>query len=146
MTIADTTILADKLMAKHGLLAWSFRFDNAKRRLGNCNYTKKTISLSKHMTLLLEKTEVEDTLLHEIAHGLVGYGHGHDNAWRRMAVEIGCNGETLYCGEARVKPKYKGTCPKCGKIITRHRRKRVSCSECAPVFKKELMFVWSLNI
>ena len=146
MNFEETIALADKLMTKHGISEkWVFHFDNAKRRLGKCNYSKKIISLSKHMIPLLERHEVEDTLLHEIAHALVGKGHGHGMVWKAKAIEIGCNGERLYCGEARTKPKYKGTCPKCGKVITRHRRKNISCGTCSRVFDKNLIFVWTIN-
>jgi len=147
MTLEKAEDIARKLMIKYDLevSGWVFRFDNAKRRLGYCRYRQKVISLSRHYIPKLEEEEVTDTVLHEIAHALCGKKHGHNNVWRQKAIELGCNGQRLYHGEARVKAKYKGTCPKCGRVITRHRRKRISCSRCDNVFRKELMFVWTLN-
>ena len=47
---------------------WTFLFDRAIRRFGNCNYTKRQISLSAKLTLLNDEPVVRETLLHEIAH------------------------------------------------------------------------------
>jgi len=106
---------------------------------------RKIISLSKIYLPLLKPEEIKDTILHEIAHGLVGGKHGHDLMWKQKAIEIGCNGERLYHGEAHVKPKYMGTCPNCGKRILRHRRKAISCSICDNKFNRDFLFVWTLN-
>jgi predicted SprT family Zn-dependent metalloprotease len=149
MTETEVRILAITLMQKHGLstLTWKFAFDNARSRLGYCSHKKKTISLSRNYLKLPEydDEEIRDTILHEIAHGLVGRKNGHNHVWQQKAIEIGCNGERLYHGEAHVMPKYKGTCPRCGKVILRHRRKTISCSRCDSRFNKELLFVWELN-
>jgi len=147
MTENEVKILAITLMQRHGLstLTWKFQFDNARRRLGFCNYRRKTISLSKNYIPLLDIEEIVDTTLHEIAHALVGRKNGHNHIWREKAIEIGCNGERLYHGEAHVMPKYKGTCPRCGRVILRHRKKIISCSRCDSRFNRELLFVWELN-
>jgi hypothetical protein len=71
--------------------------------------------------------------------------HGHNIVWKQKAIEIGCNGKRLYQGEAHVKTKYKGRCPKCGKVIYRHLRRKISCSNCDGKFNKDLLFVWELN-
>ena len=33
--------------------------------------------------------EVRDTILHEVAHALVGPGHGHDTVWKATAAQVG---------------------------------------------------------
>jgi hypothetical protein len=38
---------------------------------------------------------IRDTILHEVAHALVGENHNHDEAWRAKAIELGATGETL---------------------------------------------------
>lgn len=83
-------ILAKDLMAEHGLDDWTFEFDRAKVRLGACHYSTKTISLSRPLCEWVSEYEIIDTLLHEIAHALVGPGEGHNHRWRRVAVSIGC--------------------------------------------------------
>jgi predicted SprT family Zn-dependent metalloprotease len=81
---------------------------------------------------------ITDTLLHEIAHALVGEGHGHDYTWRRMAISIGCNGDRT-CGDEAVstaKPNYKIECPNewCKWHVYRYRMKRrnfgAKCPKC----------------
>ena len=147
MTQIEVKALALRLMQQHGLLDldWRFGFDNARRRLGYCSHTRKKISISQNYVPLLDLNEITDLVLHEIAHGLTGRKHGHDNVWKQKAVEIGCNGDRLYQGEARVKRKYKGTCPKCGKVIYRHLRKMISCGRCDKNFNRDLLFIWTLN-
>lgn len=146
MTSDAVIAMAYELMEKHEIdTIWNFKFDNAKRRVGFCSYRYKTISLSRHFVPLLKEHEIRDTILHEIAHALVGKRNGHNNVWKAKALEIGCNGQRLYCGEAKVKPKYKGVCPECGRIIYRHKRKRISCGKCSKVFNPKHEFVWSLN-
>lgn len=140
--------LAIKLMRWHNLIinGWTFTFDNAKTRVGYCRYKKKTISLSKNYLPLLNEEEVKDTLLHEIAHAFTGRKNGHNHVWRKKAIEIGCNAERLYHGEAHIKPKYKGTCPACGRVIQRHRRNNMSCGRCSGgYYNKKYLYIWSLN-
>jgi predicted SprT family Zn-dependent metalloprotease len=89
--LIESEKLAKKLMRKHGLLkqGWSFKWDHAKRRYGCCNYTEMTIQLSKYLTRTVTIAEVEDTILHEIAHALVGPGYGHGWEWKEMCMQIG---------------------------------------------------------
>lgn len=41
---------------------------------------------------------IEDTVLHEIAHAIVGNKHHHDKVWRDCAQRIGCTGSRLATG------------------------------------------------
>jgi predicted SprT family Zn-dependent metalloprotease len=41
---------------------------------------------------------IENTVLHEIAHAIVGAVHHHDNVWRDCAQRIGCDGNRLATG------------------------------------------------
>ena len=55
--------------------------------------------------------EVLDTILHEIAHALVGPQHGHDAVWRAKAREIGCTGERCVSSDSpRVPGDWVGRC------------------------------------
>lgn len=80
------------LMHYHGLHDWHFKFDRAVYRLGLTHYGRKVISLSKQATLRDVEARVLNTILHEIAHVLVGPGNGHNHVWREKAVQIGCDG------------------------------------------------------
>lgn len=141
---------ATTLMDKHNLLAsgWKFEFDNAKRRFGLCHFGTKTISLSKHLVKLNGIESVQNTILHEIAHALVGVKHGHDAVWRAKAIEIGCDGKCCYSREevARPERKYIGTCPN-GHTSERHRmtKKKTSCGRCSRVYDERFLITWSVK-
>lgn len=124
--------LGNELMNRHNLITdgWKFQFDAGRRRLGYCLHTKKIVSVSRYLAPLLSDSELRILILHEIAHALVGKKHGHDAVWKAKAIEIGSDGRRLYYGTARIKPKYKGTCPVCGHVIRKHKRNTTSCISC----------------
>ena len=82
--------------------------------------------------------EVKDTLLHEIAHALVGSQHQHNTTWRDKAIEIGCKGNRCVsfcfstaswhiacpCGAIKLyrhvvqKRTLKKKCVKCGCMVS----------------------------
>jgi predicted SprT family Zn-dependent metalloprotease len=138
-------------MNQHGLtnIGWRFEFDNAKRRFGCCSYRTKTISLSKELVKLNDEPRVQNTILHEIAHALVGKNHGHDNVWKQKALEIGCDGNRCYTEENTniVKGKYVATCPKCNHVHNKHRKpkKQSSCGKCSNVFDRERLLIFNLQ-
>jgi len=122
--------LATELMAEHGLSGWRIRLDHARRRAGLCDFSAKVISLSRHYVRHAEPDHIRDTILHEIAHALVGPRHGHDAVWRRKAREIGCTAtrcHNLSFSEAR----WVMRCPNGCFSVERHRRKSgLVCAKC----------------
>ena len=134
MQLQDAKRIAIELMCQHGLLdsGWYFEFDSAVRRAGCCNYCLKKISLSARLTEIRDEAFVRDTILHEIAHALVGYKNGHNRIWKAKAKEIGCNGQRCY-SDVRMDGKYKITCPN-GHTSSGHRKPkgRRSCAKCNP--------------
>ena len=91
---------------------WRFVWDKSIRRYGQCRYNKKEIGISKKLTQINEISESEDTVLHELAHALVGRGHGHNAVWKKMCVKVGAKPERCYKEEDNggkvksLKPKY----------------------------------------
>jgi predicted SprT family Zn-dependent metalloprotease len=132
MILKDANALAQQLMSEHGLSHWHFEFDRAVRRFGFCMYGIRTITLSKRFTLLNFEPEVRNTILHEIAHALVGPNPGHDGVWKAKAKELGCNGSRC-CDRSVVAPstKWIAECPVCRRVVRRHRRRIVSCGRCS---------------
>lgn len=122
--------LASDLMRDHGLMGWTVRLDHARRRAGQCDYTRRVISLSRHYVRHAEVDHIRDTILHEIAHALVGPRHGHDAIWRRKAREIGCTAtrcHTLTFADAA----WVMCCPNGCFAVDRHRRKTgLVCVKC----------------
>lgn len=122
MELKECRELADRLIAQHGLaqFGWHFNFDNAKKRGGLCSHRFRRISMSRFLVPMWTREQVEQTLLHEIAHALVGGGAGHSNIWLLKARAIGYTGGRCHENET-APPRYDVVCPKCGKIGTRHR-------------------------
>jgi SprT protein len=145
MNLNDARTLAADLMRKHRLpREWAFGFDRSKVRFGKCDYGKKRISLSRHLVEANGVAAVRETVLHEIAHALAPRGAGHGPVWRSLALSIGCNGSRCYGSEvARHKPKFRGTCPGCKRVIFRHRRTAIACGKCAPTYNARFAFIWS---
>ena len=111
MELNVVKMLADKLLDEHGLIekGWRFSFDRAKRRAGSCKFSKKEISIAKAYAKQQERMEIKNTILHEIAHALVGSQHGHSQIWKKKAKEIGCDASRCH-HIVFSKPKYVLTC------------------------------------
>lgn len=138
MLFADVSKMAHELMYQHGLIAenWRFSWDRAKKRLGCCKYREREISMSKLLTPGQTLAQIQNTILHEIAHALVGHKHGHDHVWQAKAIEIGCDGKRCGTVDPESRPAYTwySTCDDCGHRVGMHRAPgRVrSCGKCAP--------------
>lgn len=144
MDLRDAFALAEDLVDHH-LVGWSVSYDSAKSRAGVCRFGERVIGLSAPLTALHDEHDVRDTILHEIAHALVGPRHGHDAAWREAAREIGCTGERCVSAESpRLETDWLGVCP-AGHTIGRHRRpERVStCGECCSRFDLAHLLTWT---
>jgi predicted SprT family Zn-dependent metalloprotease len=136
---------ASALMDAHGLLAWEFGFNTNLRRAGVCFYPRRgepgRIELSSHFAARNPDGEVLDTILHEIAHALVGPGHGHDEVWRAKCRAIGARPEACYGEDVEMpRGRWRATCPGCATEFDRHRRpKRATgwfCRPCGPAAGK----------
>jgi predicted SprT family Zn-dependent metalloprotease len=122
-------------MAQHGLRGWSFAFNRRKEAVGLCVFDRRTIELSIYFVERNPEEEIRDTILHEIAHALVGAQHGHDKVWQEKCSEIGARPER--CGHADMpKGRWQAQCGGCGRHFHRHRRpQRLRgwfCQACGP--------------
>lgn len=123
-------LAAEGLMARHGLPGWSFQFDDSLRRAGFCDHSTRVIGMSRLYALQASEAERKDTVLHEIAHALVGPQHRHDFVWQATARAIGCSAERCH-REAFAPSRYIATCPKCDWSAPRNIRWRQAvCKEC----------------
>ena len=100
-SLAETEALANDLINRHkatsGLAEdWRFGFDLAPSRAGVCRYGERRIDLSVSFCLGASRAALIDTILHEIAHAIVGKAHNHDAVWTAKALEIGCTGERTH--------------------------------------------------
>ncbi len=137
MELKKAEQLAESLIIKHNIfnLGWRFEFDRSKVRFGCCFYGRRKITLSKYLTELNDEAEVKNTILHEIAHALVGPGHGHNHVWKQKALEIGCRPIRCYSIKNVTAPvgKYVAVCVGCEKEYYSHRKRKrsSSCSVCS---------------
>lgn len=144
MTRDEVIRFARDEMTRHKLDDWGLRLTDNPKVLGLCDHNSKVLFLNCHHILLHPKPEIENTIRHEIAHALVGRGHGHDITWQDKAREVGCTNtascshldlpphlidalrsghsvEVTYETEVIHRPKYQVTrlqekCPTCGKV------------------------------
>lgn len=137
--------LARELMNQHGLQHWSVGLDRAKTRAGATHFGRHRITLSGPLTRAHDEAFVRDTILHEIAHALVGPRHGHDRVWKSMAREIGASDSRCFVSEAAKElAPFIGTCP-AGHEVRRHKRptRLVSCTQCSSSFDRAHLFEWT---
>lgn len=134
MNLALAQKFAIQKIAEHGLHSWIFKFDNSVKRFGVCDYRNKIIGLSRQLTELNDEEQVKDTIMHEIAHALVGISHGHDHVWKAKCREIGAKPERCYSLDNVKQPKmrWQAICEGCGTLFQRARRQpKFQISACA---------------
>jgi predicted SprT family Zn-dependent metalloprotease len=136
---------ADALIALHlDPAVWSFGFDNAKTRAGLCNYTTKTITVSRYLATRYDDDEIHQVLLHEVAHALAGSRAGHGPRWRAIALDLGYEGKRLHGGAiADELAPWVGTCPN-GHTHYRYRKpaRALACGACSRRFDVANLISW----
>ena len=121
---------ASAWLVAHQLEGWSFQFDHATTRAGCCNYQTQVISLAHAYARAAPDAAIDDTLLHEIAHALVGKAHGHDPVWQAKTVALGCSGQRCHDVQC-TPPRYIVTCANACWVTTAERRQRGAvCRTC----------------
>jgi len=150
MNLNEAERLAIYLMRAWGIrqTGWRFKYDGAKRRFGSCHYDTKTITLSRHLTQLNSRDEVEDTILHEIAHALTPGDH-HGQAWKAACIKVGAKPVRCYDNQVtEPEPNYRGICPRCGQLVstryrlTRQTRDEVACRPCYNTTGRSYRLKW----
>lgn len=127
MALNEVESLGKRLIQEHeaksGLkTGWQFAFDLAPVRGGICRHTTKQITLSVTFCLKAHKDDIVDTILHEIAHAIVGPNHGHDETWKAAARRIGCTAKRCHQVD-HTPPRWRGQCM-CGQKWKRQRLSR----------------------
>ncbi len=143
MTHAEITahieqFAADKI-AEHlpadGL--WAFSWIKTKRTMGVCDYQLRTVSASSVYVGRASVEQLEDTVLHEVAHAIAGYSAGHGLAWQAACVRIGAEPKRLFDASSISPPcTWTMDCPSCDgpqrKLFAKPRsRRQESCIHCS---------------
>jgi predicted SprT family Zn-dependent metalloprotease len=123
-TVSAARAQARRLMDENGLYNWRLVFDNHRTSAGRCDYDVRTISLSRPVLEVNPLEEVIDTILHEIAHALVGADAGHGRIWRKQFLALGGSGRVTQDPRTVTIPpgKYIATCSTCGTVHQRYRK------------------------
>jgi predicted SprT family Zn-dependent metalloprotease len=135
----EAVLIAKDILFEFGLHDWRVELDRAVRRFGQCRYQTKTIGLSRALVELNDRSQVEDTIRHEVAHALAGPEAGHGNVWKRTALAVGARPERCYSSAqvvAAPAPWFL-LCEGCGFTATRHRRTRglFGCPDCHKILR-----------
>lgn len=137
--------LAERKMAEHlDLENWQFGFDSAKRRAGLCNYTNKTITISRYLVDIHSIDESMQVVLHEVAHAMCGKREGHNKKWLATAKSIGYRAERFTGKEiAEETATWIGKC-KNGHTHYRYRQpgRPLACGLCGRGFSRQNLITW----
>jgi SprT protein len=144
--LAAVQEMAEQLIARFLPCSdWTFAFDHAKRRAGLTRFDTRVISLSRHIAPRLCADEVEQVLLHEIAHALAGPKQAHGAQWKAIARSIGYRGSRVIEGPdlSELAP-WVGVCP-AGHThhMFRRPRRAYSCRSCGSGFNLAHRITWS---
>ena len=139
-TLAEIEALADNLLRTHELTSglgpgWRFHFEPTANRAGVCRHRTRTIAIAVSYALRADRHDIRDTLLHEIAHAIVGPTHHHDRVWKAKARENRLLDRALHHASRTAPAAGFARCATCSRTWVRHRltarlRRGVRCGRC----------------
>ncbi len=111
---------------------WKFGFNLDRVRGGVCWFEDRRIEVSVTYCHRENPEGVRNTILHEIAHAIVGYDQKHNGVFKEVCLRIG--GDPRSCHEVEhTPPRWMGLCG-CGNRFPRHRLSRRArtgvCTKC----------------
>jgi hypothetical protein len=136
------------------LVDYRLELDNAKTRLGCCNYIEKRITLSKIHIECTNIYEMMDTLRHEVAHAYSyhhnGYaGSGHNHFFYDACKVVGARPKrcAAVVGDVKkIEPKYLGVCRFHNVVGEYHKLVGMrSCHKCSKTFDKRFLLTYIDN-
>lgn len=122
MTRAEARARFAELQGIHPELAgWRFEINRRlQTTLGRCDYRRRVIEIAEWVWTEGHADRVENTLLHELAHALVGPGRGHGRVWQSMARRVGARPERcarIPRSATAARPwRYEVHCARCGPL------------------------------
>jgi hypothetical protein len=132
------------LFQKHLLRGWRFQWVHSKNTAGVCEHLTKTISLSLPIAKLSTFEQVEQTLIHEIAHAIAGPHERHGPIWLGIAQTLGYTGGQYHTGPVP-QARWIGTCRR-GHRVERHRltaaARQASCPLCSSTWSAQHLLTW----
>ena len=129
----DAQEKCDNKLKQYGLyqIGWRTVFSKSEQFIGRCWHDSKRIELSLIHLNTRSEASLDDTILHEVAHALVGHKEGHGQVWIDKCKEMGLSnpmpckayvnldkGRGLVVEEVKPKRSFNRVnkpCPICGK-------------------------------
>lgn len=87
--------LTQRYLNTHNLESSEVKYIKSIRAKGKCYNNGESIGLSICHTLNRSMEQIEEVILHEIAHALVGNDFGHGIVWQSKAIELGLSIEHI---------------------------------------------------
>ncbi len=119
-----------QLMTKHGLGHWKMKLVNRKRNIAQTDYMENSIIFNQRFIRVSTEEQFVGIALHEIAHALVGIGHGHDGVFKQMCSKISPNNDYVNSRTTVLIGDYTLTCPSCGSQGSVNKDNDRYCSAC----------------
>lgn len=97
MNLNQAELMARQLMKQHDVTApWHFHWSRGGETgfTGQTDYNNHRLRLSRYKVERRTEDQIRNTILHEIAHILVGPNHNHDKTWMDQARALGCTFDT----------------------------------------------------
>lgn len=135
------TAIANKLIS-HYIPEWKFALNNRVGAIGVCDHRNETIFMSRKYLSELNHAQVEQVILHEIAHALTP-GEKHGPVWKRVARRIGVeNPSAKMEGVYKAPGKWFMHCEPCNHTYGKsyHTRHAVIKRRCCHMCKGSLVY------
>jgi hypothetical protein len=94
--LLEVLFLINNLLLKYNLRDTRVEFREHHGALGKCVNNGEIISIQINHAINDDMNEIKNTILHEIAHALVGNEYGHNIVWQNKAKELGVTGVERY--------------------------------------------------
>lgn len=129
--IKVAVIRACELMVESGLGDWKIELNKKRTSLAETYQHQKTIKYSRYFLIKATKEDLEGVSYHEIAHALLGAGHGHDKTFRELCTRLA--GTDKYASRQVDIPlrRYRYTCPNCGASGGKNIKRQFVCGKCS---------------
>ena len=128
--VEQATNRAIQMLHQNGVGYWRVKVTNGRKSLAITDHGERVVELSKRFILATNETDFHGIMLHEIAHILVGPGHGHGEKFKNKCAEIGL--DTAYsCHDYPIYiQRYKYICENCGVLGSSEKKERFMCTNC----------------
>jgi len=130
MSEREIAELAYELLAENGIHNYRVTFSNRMvRTIGVCYYDLRELRFASKVAAVNDRSLTEDVVRHEVAHAVVGPGHGHGEVWKAAARRLGAKPRAgVRAGEMVSVPRvdrWVAVCDACG-VEAGSRRQRPS--------------------